>query len=68
MAATVNGIVAGYDGSPASRHWTGPSGRRGCAGGMMLGSVSLALLHYAPCPVAVIHEQETSGEASATAA
>jgi len=32
-------------------------GSRGMGGvpGMMLGSVSLAMLHHAPCPVGVIH-------------
>ena len=29
---------------------------RGRLHGMMLGSVSLAVLHHAPCPVGIIHQ------------
>jgi nucleotide-binding universal stress UspA family protein len=50
MAGMVHEIVAGYDGSPDT------CGRGGLRG-MVLGWVSLAILHYAHCPVSVIRER-----------
>jgi universal stress protein family protein len=68
MSDVVHEIVAGYDGSADSEQaldWAAPQaqlrvvGARGRGGlrGMVLGSVSLAILHYAPCQVIVVRQR-----------
>jgi nucleotide-binding universal stress UspA family protein len=45
VTGTIHGILVGYD----------APGILGGVSGMLLGSVSQAIIHHAPCPVGVVH-------------